>query len=108
MMSTFLQVLLDAIEELESCVFNAKQVIMQSNEGESASKRLDFYDEALLKINNEVRFLTNSSLDVECEELDQSVKRIVALSEMIKQDTIDLLLAVETGFNSNFDTSLWN
>lgn len=107
-MNTFLQVLLDAIEELESCVFNARQVIMQSHDCKTVSKRLDFYDEALLKINTEVRFITNSSSDVEGEELDQSVKRIVALSEMIKQDTIDLLLAVETGFNSNFDTSSWN
>lgn len=107
-METLLQLLLNGIKDLETCIFNAKQVILQEYEDDSVVQRLSFYDQALSKINNEIESINSLNNSENYDEIDQSVKRIVQLSNMIKQDTIDLLLMLETGFDSGIDVESWN
>ncbi|MFN4975327.1 MAG: hypothetical protein ACK5GV_08790 [Bacteroidota bacterium] len=109
-METLLQILLTGVKDLETCVQNAKMVILESYEDDAVVERLNFYDEALKKIESEVGALTvlNANDDSDYYEIDQSIKRIVQLSNMIKQDTVDLLLALETGMDLNIDVDTWN
>jgi hypothetical protein len=107
-METFLQILLTGVKDLETCIENAKRVILESYEDDAVVMRLNFYDEALRKITREVESITVLNTNNEFDEIDQSIKRIVQLSNMIKQDTIDLLLALETGMDLNNDIDAWN
>lgn len=107
-METLLQILLTGVKDLETCIHNAKQVILESYHDDATVMRLNFYDEALEKITKEVNTIYTLNTDNEFDEIDQSIKRIVELSNMIKQDTIDLLLALETGMDLNIDFDAWN
>lgn len=107
-MNTLLQILFDSVEELENCIHSAKRAILESHHDDAVVMRLNFYDEALDKITREVEnieFLNES--DDGCD-IEQSIKRIVELSNMIRQDSLDLLLSLETGFDSSVDVDSWN
>jgi hypothetical protein len=107
-METFLQILLTGVKDLETCIENAKRVILESYEDDAVVMRLNFYDEALQKITREVESITVLNTNNEFDEIDQSIKRIVQLSNMIKQDTIHLLLELETGMDLNTHSDIWN
>lgn len=107
-METILQILLIGVQDLETCIENAKKVILESYEDDAIVMRLNFYDEALNKITKEVDSIYLLNTSNEFDEIDQSIKRIVELSNMIKQDTVDLLLTLETGMDLNVDRDTWN
>lgn len=107
-MNTLLQILLESVEELENCIHSAKKAILESHQDDAVVTRLNFYDEALDKITREVESIEmiNES-EPDCD-IEQSIKRIVELSNMIRQDSLDLLLSLETGFDSTVDVDNWN
>lgn len=107
-METLLQILLTGIQDLETCIENAKKVILESYEDDAVIMRLNFYDEALDKISKEVDSIYHLNTTDEFDEMDQAIKRIVELSNMIKQDAVDLLLTLETGMDLNIDSETWN
>ena len=107
-MEILLQSLLTGVKDLELCIYNAKKSILDLYGNDQVADRLCFYDEALSKITTEVESLATLNTDNNFDEIDQSVKRIVQLSEMIKQDTFELLLSLETGMDLNVDSEHWN
>lgn len=99
----------NSVDELIQCVDETRQAIIESEEpNRDVISRLDTYDEAIEKIVNEVDKIDKLHTKEDHLELNHICNKISELSNMIKNDAMDLILTIGTGFTAYPDEDLWN
>jgi len=101
--------LLNSVNELQDCIDETRQTVIEMyGDDNELAIRLDSYDEGVEKIFDEIDKIENLNSRLDCEELSNISKKIVALSNMIKLDAIDLLFSIGTGINRYPEEDVWN
>jgi muramoyltetrapeptide carboxypeptidase LdcA involved in peptidoglycan recycling len=109
-MKILTQFLLESVKELETCIDDIRQTICESRDEDFPKDldRVNFYDDIVDKILNEISLIEHSRSEVDEFDTDQSLKRITQLSNFIKNDIVDVILTLQTGFDSNQNADTWN
>lgn len=104
------QILIESVHELENCISDVKQAIINSQENFDSVNlnRVDFYETIVDKLFDEISQIEKSENSNINFDIDQSLKRISELSNLIKDDIMDVVLTLKTGFDSNQNPEMWN